>query len=75
MISAIKLKKCVAGTGILGIVVSKLRYRKKPCPIILLNIDKGSEVSFHCTILSLSLVICLRVEGDGESSLDAKEIA
>ena len=75
MISAIELEKYVAGIGILGIVVRKLRYKKKPCLIILLKVDKGSEVSFHCTILSLNLAICLRVEGGGESPLDTEKIA
>ena len=75
MISAIELKKCVAGASILGIIVSKLCYGKKPCPIILFEVDKGSEVGFYHTILPLSLTIRLRVEGVGESLLDAKEIA
>ena len=75
MISAIELEKCVAGAGILGIVVSELCHGKKPCPIILLEVDKGLEVGFHRTILSLSLAIRLRMEGGGESSLDAEEIA
>ena len=75
MISAIELERCVAGTGILGIVVSKLRYGKKPCLIILLKINEGSEISFHRTILSLSLAVCLRVEGGRESPLYAEEIA
>ena len=75
MISAIELERCVAGAGIFGIVVSKLRHGKKPCPIILLKVDKGSEVGFHRTILSLSLAVCLRVEGGRESPLDAEEIA
>ena len=75
MISAIELKRYVAGVGILGIVVSKLRHEKKSCPIILLEVDKSLEVGFHCTILPLSLAVRLRVEGGGESPLDAKEIA
>ena len=75
MIFAIELKKCVANTSILGIVISKLRYGKKPCPIILLKVDKGLEVSFHRIILSLSLAVHLRVEGDREPPLDAKGIA
>ena len=75
MISAIELKKCVVGASILGIVVSKLYHGKKLCPIILLEVDKGSEVGFHCAILSFDLTIRLWVEGDGEPLLDAKEIA
>ena len=75
MISAIELKRCVAGAGILGIVISKLRHGKKPCPIILLKVDKDSEVGFYRSILPLNLAVRLRVEGGGEFPLDAKEIA
>ena len=75
MISAIELKRCVAGAGILGIVVSELRHGKKSCPIILLEVDEGLEVGFHRTILSLSLAVYLWVESRGEFPLDAKEIA
>ena len=75
MISTIELKRCVTGAGILGIVVSKLRHGKKPCPIILLEVDEGSEVGLYRTILSLNLAVRLRVEGGGESPLDAEEIA
>ena len=75
MISAIELERCVAGAGILGIVVSKLRHGKKSCPIILLKVDEGLEVGFYHTILPLSLAVRLRVEGGEESLLDAKEIA
>ena len=75
MISAIELEKCVAGAGILGIVVSELRHKKKSCPIILLKVDKSSEVGFYRTILPLSLAIRLRMKGGGESLLDVEEIA
>ena len=75
MISAIELEKCVAGAGILGIVVSKLRHGKKPCPIILLEVDEGSKVGFHRTILPFGLTVRLWVEGGGESPLDVEEIA
>ena len=75
MISTIELESCVAGASILGIVIGKLRHGKKPCLIILLEVDKGLEVGFHCTILPLSLAIRLRVEGGGKSLLDTKEIA
>ena len=75
MISAIELERCVAGAGILGIVVSKLRHGKKPCPIILLKVDKSLEVGFHRTILLCNLTVRLRVEDGEESPLDAKEIA
>ena len=74
MISAIKLKRCIASAGILGIIVSKLRHGKKSCPIILLEIDKGSEVGFYCTILPFNLAVRLQVEGGRESPFDAEEI-
>ena len=75
MISAIKLKKYMTGISIFSIVISKLCYRKKLCPIILFKIDKSLEVSFDHTIVSFNLAICLRVEDDKKSLLDAKEIA
>ena len=75
MISAIELEKCVAGAGILGIVVSELRHEKKPCLIILLKVDKGSKVGFHRIILPFGLTVCLWVEGGGEFLLDTEEIA
>ena len=75
MISAIELEKCVAGAGILGIVVNKLRHGKKLCPIILLEVDEGSEIGFYHTILPLSLAVRLLVEGGGESPLDVEKIA
>ena len=75
MIFAIKLKRCVANAGILGIVIGKFYHKKKPCPIILLTVNKSLEISFYCTILLLNLAVCLRVEGGKKSPLDAKEIA
>ena len=75
MISAIELEKCVADTGILGIIVRELRHEKKPYQIILLEVNESLEVGFHRTILPLSLAVHLWVEGIGESPLDAKEIA
>ena len=63
MIFAIKLKKCVANIDIFGIIISKLCYKKKSCLIILFKVDKNSKISFNCGVLSLSLAICLRIEG------------
>ena len=74
MISTIEFEKCVAGAGIFGIIVNKLCYEKKPYSIILLEVDKDSEVSFYCTILPLSLAIHLWVEGGGESLFNAEKI-
>ena len=65
----------MADTGIHGIIISKLRYGKKLCPIILLKVDKSLKVGFYYTIIPLSLVVSLRVEGNRESPLDIEEIA
>ena len=75
MIFAVELEKRMAGTSIFGIIISKFRYKKKPCPVILFEIDKGSKVGFHCTILLFGLTVCLWVEGGEESPLNAKKIA
>ena len=75
MISTIEFEKCVADVGILDIVVSELCYEKKPCPIILLEVDKRLEVGFHCIIMPLSLTVRLQLESGKESPLDAEEIA
>ena len=74
MISAMKLERCVAGASILGVVVGKLCHKKKLCPIILLEVDKGLEVSFHRAILPFGLTVHLLVEGGRESPLYTKEI-
>ena len=64
----------MAGADNLGIIISKLRYRKKLCPIILLKVDKSLEVSFYYAILLFGLTVCLRVEDDRKSPLDTEEI-
>ena len=64
----------MASIGILGVIVGKLRYGKKLCRIILLKVNKGSEVNFYHSILLFSLTVCLQVESGGESLLNAKEI-
>ena len=71
MIFVIELKRRMTGADILGIIISKLHHKKKPCPIILFEIDKNPKVGFYCAILPLSLAVCLQVESVGESLLDA----
>ena len=65
----------MAGASILGIIIGKLRHREKPCPIILLEVDKGSKVGFYHTILPFGLTIYLWMESGGKFLLDAKKIA
>ncbi len=63
VVATIELEQVVTDAGILGIVIGKFRYWQQLGPIILLLIDKCFEVFFYCTVLSLGLAICLRVEG------------
>ena len=49
----------MADAGIFGIVVGKLYYGKKSCPIILLKVDKSLEVGFYYAIFSFGLTIYL----------------
>ena len=70
-----KFEKRVVGASILGIIISKFNYRKKPCLVILFEIDKNSKVGFHYTILPFGLTVHLWIEGGRESLLDAKKIA
>ena len=58
------------GAGILGIIVSKLYYKKNSCLIILFEVNKGSKVGFYHIILPLSLAAYLRVEGSGKFLLN-----
>ena len=57
MISTIELKKHIASVSILDTIIGKLYHKKKSYLIIMLEIDKNSEIDFYCIILSLSLAI------------------
>ena len=74
MISAIELKKYVANAGILGVIVDILYHKNKPCSIILLEVNKGLEVSFYCAILLFGLTVRLWIEDGKEFLLDVKDI-
>ena len=74
MISAIKLKKYMAGVNILGVIINKFRYDKKLCPIILLKVDKSLEIGFYCTILPFHLAVYLQIEDNKKFPLNAIEI-
>ena len=75
MVTAIQLEWGVAGARILGIVISKLGHGQESGPIVLFEVNKGSEVRFHRTILSFRLAVRLGVKGSREPPLDAKEVA
>ena len=64
MISIIELEKCVAGASIFDIIIGKLCTKKKPCPIVLFDIDKSSKVGFYYAVLLFSLAIYLKKKGD-----------
>ena len=49
----------MADASILDIGVSKLNYKKKLYPVILLEIDKSLKIGFYYTILPFSLTVCL----------------
>ena len=74
MISVIELEKYVASIGIFGVIVGKLRHGKKPCPIILLKVDKNSKIGFYCTILPIGLTVRLWIESGRGFLFDAEEI-
>ena len=62
VVAVIKFEQVVTSTDIFSIIGGKFRYWQQPCPIILLPIDKCSEVRLRYTILPLCLAICLSVE-------------
>lgn len=47
---------------LLGIVISELPYRQELSLVILLKVDKGSEINFNHSVLSLGLTVCLRMQ-------------
>ena len=75
MIATIQLEKCMAGTCVFDIIVSKLVYWYKLSPIVLLEIEKSLKVSFHSTDLPFGLAVSLRIKGRGKLMLNAKEVA
>ncbi len=62
MIVVIEFKRAVTSSSILSIIIYKLSHWQYFCPIILLLINKCSEVCFYYTILYLGLAIYLGVE-------------
>ena len=64
MISTINLKRSIAGASVLSVIVVELHHGKKLCQIIMLKVDKGLEINFHCTIVPLSLAVSLWVKSN-----------
>lgn len=75
VVATVDLERCMTGARIFRVIVSEFSHREEPSPIILLVIDKGSEVGFHDTTLPFGLTIGLKVKSGGESPLDSQKIA
>ena len=61
----------MANTSILGIIIGKLYYKKKPCPIILLEVNQGLKIGFNHIILPLSQTVRLQVKVSKKFLLNA----
>ena len=59
MIFIVKNERLMVSASILDIIIGKLYYRKNPCLIILLKVDKNLKVSFYYAILSIGLAVYL----------------
>ena len=64
MLDIIEFERDMIGAGIFGIIIGKFCYwHEQSCLIVLLSINKCSEVRFYCGVLSLSLAIYLMIKG------------
>ena len=61
-IFTVEFEKHVASTSIFGIIIDKLYYKKKLCPIILIKIDKGLKINIYYTMLFFNLSIYLKIK-------------
>lgn len=73
--TAVKLKRCMTGTDVFYIIVSKFGHRKKLGQIILFVIDKNLKIDLHCIILFLGLAISLKMKSSRKLSFDPKKVA
>ena len=74
MVAVVQLKGCVAGAGIFRIIISKFSHQKEPCSVVLLEINEGTKVGFHCAVLPLGLAVNLRIEGCGKSPFNSEKV-
>lgn len=75
MIAVIELKKCIAGTCILGIIAYEFHRGQEFYLMNLFLIDKNTKISLYCAILSLCLVIYLSIKYNEKLLLNVKKIA
>lgn len=75
MVAAVQFKEYVASARVFDIIIDKFNYWKELYPVILLEVDKKTEVGFYYTIVPLSLTVSLRVEDNGKSLLNTQKVA
>ena len=75
MVTKVKLEKHVSCTSMFCVIISKFCHRYEFCLVTLFVINEGSKVSFHHTILLLSLAVGLRVESGRKPPFVTQEIA
>ena len=49
----------MAGISVFSIIIDKFNHKKKPCSIILFEIDKSPKIGLHHIILFLDLAVFL----------------
>ena len=64
----------MANARIFGIIISIFGHWQEPSLIILLEIDKSSEIGYYGTDLPFGLAVSLRMEGGEKPTLNAKEV-
>lgn len=74
MVAAIEFKRCMTGTDVFRMIVGELSYREKSSPVILLIIDKDTEICFYSTVLLVCLAFSLRVKGRREPFFDPQQV-
>lgn len=59
MTTAVELEQYMTSTWILCIIIYEFSYGQEPYSVILFSIKKYTKIYFYCTVLSLSLSVCL----------------
>ena len=74
MVAAVQLKMYVADVGIFRIIIDEFSYWKKPYSVVLLKVNKGMEISFHCAVLSFGLAVSLGFKGCKKSLFGSEKV-
>lgn len=75
MIVAVELKKCMSSIHNLSITICKFSHGQVFCSVVLLSIDKNTQISLHYTVLSLGLAVYLWMKYSKELSFNVKKVA